>query len=96
VLEFLGEPVTGTSANISGQPGARMAQEVVDQLGATIDALLIDDSATIYQNASTVVGLKDGAMTIHREGALSSDVLRSASAARTKSQPPLIASRNRR
>jgi L-threonylcarbamoyladenylate synthase len=96
VLEFLGEPVTGTSANISGRPGAGKAQEVVDQLGSTIDALLIDDSAAIYHKASTVVGLKDGTMTIHREGALSSDALRSASAARTTSQPPLIASRSRR
>jgi L-threonylcarbamoyladenylate synthase len=96
VLEFLGEPVTGTSANTSGRPGALTAAEALDQLGATVDAILVDDSAMTHPKASTVVELKDGAMTIHRKGALSSDALRRAAGARMAAQTELITGRNRR
>lgn len=96
VLEFLGEAVTGTSANISGRPGALTAADVVNQLGATIDAILVDDAAIIHPKASTVVELKDGSMTIHREGALSADTLRCALAVRLTTQNQLNAGRNRR
>jgi L-threonylcarbamoyladenylate synthase len=96
VLEFLGEPVTGTSANISGQPPAMSAADVVAQLGSAVDAVVVDDAAVTRPRASTVVELKDGTMTIHREGALSSDALRSALTGRMMAPTQLLAARNRR
>jgi L-threonylcarbamoyladenylate synthase len=96
VLEFLGEPVTGTSANISGQPPALSAADVMAQLGSTVDAILLDDAAVTQPRASSVIELKDGAMTIHREGALSSDALRSALTGRTMAPTQLLAARSRR
>ncbi len=96
LLQFLGEPVTGTSANLSGQPGALTAAEAIAQLGTTVDAILVDDTAVVHRVASTVAGLKDGTLTILREGVLSGDTLRAAMAPRVAVQTQLIASRNRR
>lgn len=95
VLEFLGEPVTGTSANISGHPSALTASDVVSQLGSTIDAVLVDDAATVHSRASTVVELVGGVMTIHRVGAISAETLRMAVATRIQSAQ-LIKGENRR
>ena len=83
VLAFLGEPVTGTSANISGQPAALTADDAVRQLGGSIDAVLVDDAALLHPRASSVVELHDGMMTVHREGALSPDALRGALSVRS-------------
>jgi L-threonylcarbamoyladenylate synthase len=96
VLEFLGEPVTGTSANLSGRPAALNAADVVDQIGTAVDAVLLDDAAVTQPRASTVVELKDGAMTIHREGAVSTDALRSAITGRMMAPTQLLAARSRR
>jgi L-threonylcarbamoyladenylate synthase len=96
VLEFLGEAVTGTSANISGRPGALSAADALEQLGTAVDAILVDDSAIVEPRASTVVEFKDGAMIIHREGPLSSDALRGAAVAGTMSHSQLLTGRNRR
>src|SRR5579859_4183507 len=54
LLQFLAEPVTGTSANLSGQPGALTAADAVAQLGATVDAVVVDDAAVVHRRASTV------------------------------------------
>ncbi|HEY8687243.1 MAG TPA: L-threonylcarbamoyladenylate synthase [Chloroflexota bacterium] len=96
LLEFMGEPVTGTSANLSGRPGALTASDAVDQVGAVVDAILVDDSAVVQNKASTVVELQGGTLTIHREGALSADLLRGAAAPRMAAGMQLISSRNRR
>ena len=95
VLEFLGEPVTGTSANISGQPPALTADEVVRQLGGSVDAVLVNDSALLHSTASSVVELIDGTVTVHREGALSPETLRGALSSRF-SDPKLIKGQIRR
>lgn len=96
LLQFLAEPVTGTSANLSGQPGALTAADAVAQLGTTVDAVLADDAAVVHAKASTVAEFEDGTLTIHREGALSGDTLRAAVAPRLSVPTQLIASRNRR
>lgn len=83
VLQFLGEPVTGTSANLSGQPSATTAAEAIRQLGAAIDAIVVDDAALLHPRASTVAELDGGVLTIHREGAISSETLRALSTPHT-------------
>lgn len=96
LLQFLGEPVTGTSANISGQPGSLTAADAIAQLGTAVDAVLVDDAAVVHRKASTVAALEDGTLTIHREGVLSGDTLRAAVAPRLAVHMQLNASRNRR
>lgn len=63
-----GLPVT--SANRSGQPEARTAQEVVDQLEGRI-ALVLDGGRTTGGVASTVVDCTTEKIKILREGAVS-------------------------
>jgi L-threonylcarbamoyladenylate synthase len=71
LLEFLGTALTGTSANPSGGPSLRTAQEVADELGERID-LVLDAGMTPGGKPSTVVDasvvppkvIRDGAVTI--------------------------------
>jgi len=69
LIRALGEPVTGTSANRSGKPSSRTAQEVNRQLGAAID-LIIDGGPSRVGRESTVVDITKNTPRIVREGAL--------------------------
>ncbi|HEX6508859.1 MAG TPA: L-threonylcarbamoyladenylate synthase [Chloroflexota bacterium] len=89
VLESLGEPVTGTSANISGRPGARTASEVLDQLSGAVDAVLEDDNAVIFRAPSTVIEIADRGIEVHRVGALDAESLRRAAGMRVGATPRL-------
>ena len=66
-----------TSANLSGLPPARSADEVLQQLDGRI-ALLVDGGTAPGGVASTVVRMTDGELEILREGALSRGSLESA------------------
>jgi L-threonylcarbamoyladenylate synthase len=82
VLETLGEPVTGTSANISGRPSAFTADEALAQLGASVDAIVIDDATVKHRTGSSVVEITEKGIAVHRQGVLSLDELRSSTPAR--------------
>jgi len=75
LLQVLGQPVVGTSANLSGEPPATTAAGAVEQLGAAVDAVLVDDTPPAGL-ASTVVEVSEGAPIIHRIGALSVEHIR--------------------
>ncbi len=66
-------PVTGTSANRSGQPSAQSAEEVRQQLGATID-LILDGGQTPGGQPSTVLQVEPE-FRILRQGAISQQTL---------------------
>ncbi len=76
LLELIGEPIIGTSANRSGQPAARFADEVVRQLGNQPDAILCDDAAVGGGAASSVVEIADDGLIVHREGAIGAEEIR--------------------
>lgn len=76
LLQVLGEPVIGTSANISGRPPARTAREALEQLSGRVDAVLVDDDAVRAGVASTVVEVFDDLLVVRRVGAVSLDQLR--------------------
>ncbi|MBV9278748.1 MAG: threonylcarbamoyl-AMP synthase [Chloroflexi bacterium] len=76
LLATLGEPLVGTSANRSGQPPALTAQEAFRQVGSGVDAVLADDAAIRVGVSSTVVELAHGRAIVHREGAVSVEVIR--------------------
>jgi L-threonylcarbamoyladenylate synthase len=71
LIRRLGNPVIGTSANISGQPPALTADEVRQQLGGKID-LIIDGGKCPGGRESTVVDVTQEPPTILREGIIPS------------------------
>ncbi len=70
VIEGAGEPVTGTSANLSGGPDPVSADEVRRQIGDKLD-LILDAGIAEGGVASTIVDCTGDEAVILREGALS-------------------------
>jgi L-threonylcarbamoyladenylate synthase len=63
----LGLPITGTSANISGRPACRNAQEILSSFGRGVD-LILDGGKTEGKIASTVLDITVHPPEILREG----------------------------
>jgi len=63
------QPITATSANISGEQPAVSAHEVEGQFPNGID-LIIDGGSTPGGAGSTIVGVKGGSLRVIRDGAL--------------------------
>lgn len=75
LIEAVGGPVTGTSANLSGQPSCTSAEQIVRQLGNTL-SLILDAGDTGGVLASTIVRIDGDAWSIVREGALPDSEIR--------------------
>ncbi len=71
----VGAPITGTSANRSGQPPCSTAEEVMDALGEDID-LILDGGKTAGGKGSTVLDVTTDPPVVVREGIVSRDALR--------------------
>lgn len=69
LLQALGEPIVGTSANVSGMPPALTAAEVVSTLPG-VDAVLADDKVIAAQVSSTVVEVGPRGVDVLRIGAV--------------------------
>ena len=69
IVRRLGRPITGTSANVSGQPDPRTLDEVEAQLGGRIDYIVASGPAPAGA-ASTVVDITTGLPKLVREGAV--------------------------
>ena len=69
LIRALGEPITGTSANASGRPACRSAEEVQQELGDAVD-LIVDGGPSGVALESTVVSLTGGLPVVLREGAI--------------------------
>jgi L-threonylcarbamoyladenylate synthase len=67
IIEYLGSPITGTSANVSGFPSCSNAQELIQQLGERLP-LILDSGDTGASVSSTIVNLEDDDWKIVREG----------------------------
>jgi L-threonylcarbamoyladenylate synthase len=77
LLRRLGEPITGTSANLSGLPGPRTAEEVRRQLGDRVD-LVLDAGPCPGGVESTVVDCTADPPRVLREGAVSTVMVEAA------------------
>jgi L-threonylcarbamoyladenylate synthase len=71
----LGRPITGISANLTGQPPCRTAQDVADSFETGI-AMILDGGTTQGGAPSTIVDLTGDRPGILREGVLPSFSLR--------------------
>jgi L-threonylcarbamoyladenylate synthase len=67
LIQHLGNPIIGTSANISGQPSALTAEEVGQQLGGKID-LIINGGQCPGGKESTVVDVTHESPIVLRQG----------------------------
>jgi L-threonylcarbamoyladenylate synthase len=74
LIDAFGGPITGTSANRSGQPVAKTPDEILEQLGESLD-LIIDGGCLDTLLASTVVDVTGETPTLVREGALPYEAL---------------------
>ncbi|MFC1891071.1 L-threonylcarbamoyladenylate synthase [Thermodesulfobacteriota bacterium] len=74
LAESLGKPVTGTSANISGQPACSTAQEVFKALGDKVD-LILDGGTTKGGKGSTILDVTVDPPLIIREGMISTAMI---------------------
>ncbi len=70
LIEGLGVPIVGTSANLSSQPSALTADEVYSQFGGEID-LVIDGGRCSGGRESTIVDVTGETPVVLREGAIS-------------------------
>jgi L-threonylcarbamoyladenylate synthase len=71
LIENLGNPLVGTSANVSGQPPALTAEEVEQQLGRKID-LIINGGRCPGGKESTIVDITLEPPVILRQGIIPS------------------------
>jgi L-threonylcarbamoyladenylate synthase len=75
LVEGLGAPIVGTSANLSGKPSPLTAEEVYSQLGDRVD-LIIDGGRCPGGKESTVIDVTDKIPVVLREGAISREELK--------------------
>ncbi len=75
VLDVIGGPLTGTSANRTGQPPATTAEEVARAFGADVD-LIVNGGPTPGGLPSTVVDTTVSPPRLVREGCVSQAALR--------------------
>jgi L-threonylcarbamoyladenylate synthase len=68
-------PITGTSANISGQPACCSAKEVLQNLGEEVD-LILDGGETAGGKGSTVLDVSVDPPVLVREGMVSRERIR--------------------
>ena len=75
LIEGLGVPIVGTSANLSGKPSTLTAGEVHSQFGDRID-LIIDSGRCLGGKESTIVDVTGETPVVLREGAISKEELK--------------------
>jgi len=74
LIEESGLPITSPSANISGHANPRNAEDVLKELGGSID-MVIDGGNSNSGLPSTVAGLTGGKLNVLREGKISKAAL---------------------
>ena len=74
LIEATGAPLTGTSANKSGDSDPITATEVHRQLGEGVD-LILDDGPCPLEGASTIVDVTSDTPRIVRDGVISASLL---------------------
>jgi len=77
LIEMAGVPLTGTSANLSGKPPCKTAQEVIKVFGNRVD-LVIDGGQTEGKAPSTVLDLTVDPPQVLRHGMVTEDRIKAA------------------
>ncbi len=69
LINQLGQPIVGTSANLSNLPSAKTAKEAYTIFENQIE-LIIEDDASIQGTESTIVSITNGKVELIRQGIL--------------------------
>ena len=77
LVEIAGRPITGTSANVSGQPGCSQIDTLDEKIAQTAD-LILDAGCLAGGAGSTVVDATGAKTVILRHGAISKDAIEKA------------------
>ncbi len=77
IIEQMGSPITGTSANISGFPSCSNANQLVKQLGQRL-ALILDAGETGATQPSTIVDLRGEEWRVVRRGLITEEEIQQA------------------
>jgi L-threonylcarbamoyladenylate synthase len=72
VIEAVGGPITGTSANLTGMPACTNAQDLLTQLGDRLP-LILDGGETGAKLASTIVRIEGEEWVILRDGVITEE-----------------------
>ena len=72
IIEELGLPITGTSANLSGKPDLMTIESIETELGSHLDGI-VKCGPSPLGIASTVVDVSSSEITILRDGVITSD-----------------------
>ena len=83
LLDFVGGPITSTSANISGRPAPSTVKEALVQIGKSVD-LAIDAGRCKLGVPSTVLDLTVEPFEVLREGPVTEEKIRKALGLRRK------------
>jgi L-threonylcarbamoyladenylate synthase len=83
LMESLGGPLTGTSANRSGETPAATAAEVVAALGEKVDAV-VDGGVADRREGSTVVSVTSEGLSVLREGVVAVEAIAAVAGARPR------------
>lgn len=77
LAETFGTPYTATSANRSGLPTLGSVAAILEQFGdsAPMIDLVIDDGTRSGTEPSTIVAIRDGSVSVLREGAIPSETI---------------------
>ena len=75
LAQSAGLPITGTSANVSGEPACIKAEEVSRSLGRTVD-LILDGGETEGGKGSTILDITVKPPRVLREGMVSREDLK--------------------
>lgn len=85
MVAALGEPVTATSANLSGLPPACEPGDVTRQLSPNPPDWILDGGRTPGGRPSTIVDVTSDPLKIVREGAIPADIILKAAGSEAKS-----------
>ena len=75
LIDFVGGPITSTSANLSGKPAPRTVREALEQLGGKVDVAL-DAGKCKLGVPSTVVDATTRQLKILRKGPISEEKIK--------------------
>ncbi len=67
ICKMIGQPITATSANLSGRVAAATAKDVARQLGTGVD-FIVDGGSTSGGKGSTIVGADGSNLRLIRKG----------------------------
>ncbi len=69
LIDYVGEPLAATSANMSGEPAILSGIQANEKMSSKV-GLILDDGITKYEMESTVISIIEGSIQVLRQGVI--------------------------